>query len=75
MGHFWEKVAPFDPLWGIIHRRAGTAVTLTVYRASAFFGVASVVGWMIWALAVNEFHPQLDWSVGGPQWAPKQGPP
>ena len=48
---------------------------LTVYRASAFFGVASIIGWYIWALFINDFHNALDWSLGGPQWAPRQGPP
>jgi len=25
-------------------------------------------------LAINDFHPHLDWSFGAPHWAPRQGP-
>jgi len=50
-------------------------VMLTVYRASAFFGVASIIGWYVWALFINDFQNSLDWSLGGPDWAPRQGPP
>jgi TRAP-type C4-dicarboxylate transport system permease small subunit len=55
--------------------KASDSVMLTVYRASAFFGVASIIGWYIWALLINDFHAALDWSLGGPQWAPRIGPP
>lgn len=74
-GHFLSEVAPHDPLWPWLIGRTNMAVALTVYRASAFFGVASVVAWFVWALFVNDFHPHLDWSLGGPQWAPRVGPP
>jgi TRAP-type C4-dicarboxylate transport system permease small subunit len=47
---------------------------LTVYRTSAFFGYASIIGWYIWVLAINSYHPHLDWSFGAPHWAPRQGP-
>ena len=26
-------------------------------------------------LLINDFQNALDWSLGGPQWAPRQGPP
>ena len=77
-------------MWGVLHLAAGLSVLttftsevasvpesvmLTVYRASAFFGIASILGWYLWALAVNDLHAALDWSLGGPQWAPRIGPP
>ena len=34
----------------------------------------AVYGWYIWVLAINDFHPHLDWSFGAPHWAPRQGP-
>ena len=37
-----------------------TAVMLTIYRASAFFGVASIIGWYVWALFINDFQNHLD---------------
>ena len=73
--YFDAEVAPKDPLWPILRRKLGRNVSLTVYRASAFFGFVSIVAWMAWALFVNDFEPRLDWSWGGPQWAPRQGPP
>jgi membrane-bound metal-dependent hydrolase YbcI (DUF457 family) len=73
--YFHTNIAPRDHFWTWLGRRASTAVVLTVYRTSAFFGFASIIGWFIWALFVNEFQPHLDWSFGGPQWAPRVGPP
>lgn len=73
--YFEAEVAPKDPLWPWLRRKAGNAVALTLYRASAFFGFVSIVAWMLWALFVNEFHPHLDWHLGAPSWAPRQGPP
>ena len=73
--YFEAEVAPKDPFWPWLRGKAGDAVALTVYRASAFFGFVSIIAWMLWALFVNDFHPHLDWSWGGPQWAPRQGPP
>jgi membrane-bound metal-dependent hydrolase YbcI (DUF457 family) len=73
--HFDREVAPKDPFWPWLRRRAGAAATLTVYRASAFFGFASIIGWLVWSLLVNDFQAALDWSLGGPQWAPRVGPP
>jgi len=73
--HFHRRVAPFDPFWPWLLRKTNQTFCLTIYRASAFFGVASIIGWYTWALFRNEFHPHLDWSLGGPSWAPRQGPP
>lgn len=73
--HFWAEIAPRDAFWPWLHRKTNPIVVLTVYRAAAFFGVASTFGWIIWALFVNDFMPHLDWSIGGPKWAPPQGPP
>ncbi len=73
--HFRDNIFTRDPFWPWLQRKTNEAVCLTVYRASAFFGIASVIGWYIWVLAVNEFHPHLDWSIGAPHWAPRQGPP
>jgi hypothetical protein len=72
--HFREHIFPTDPFWPKLQRRVGATLTITFYRGSAFFGVTSVIGWYIWALAVNRFHPHLDWSPGGPGWAPRVGP-
>ena len=73
--YFESEVAPKDPLWPWLRKKTGTAFALTVYRASAFFGITSIIAWMLWALFVNDFHPHLDWTLGGPSWAPRQGPP
>lgn len=73
--YFEREIAPKDPLWPWLRRKVGNAASLTLYRASAFFGFVSIAAWMIWSLVVNDFHDQLDWSLGGPYWAPRQGPP
>jgi hypothetical protein len=72
--YFREEIAPSDPFWAWMGRYTGESVMLTVYRSSAFFGYASIIGWYIWVLFVNTYHPHLDWSFGGPGWAPRQGP-
>lgn len=73
--HFERVIAPTDPFWPWLRRKAGLTVSLTIYRASAFFGFVSIVAWMLWALFVNDFQNSLDWTLGGPSWAPRQGPP
>ena len=73
--HFHREIVPRDTFWLWLRTRASDSVMLTIYRASAFFGVGSIIGWYIWALLVNDLHAALDWSFGGPQWAPRQGPP
>ena len=73
--HFHREIVPRDTFWLWLRTRASDTVMLTLYRASAFFGVASIAGWYIWALFVNDLHAGLDWSFGGPQWAPRVGPP
>ena len=72
--YFRDELYPSDPFWSWMHRFTGETVMLTVYRTSAFFGYASIIGWYIWVLAINDFHPHLDWSFGAPHWAPRQGP-
>jgi membrane-bound metal-dependent hydrolase YbcI (DUF457 family) len=73
--HFHGEIVPRDSFWLWLRTKVSDPVMLTVYRASAFFGVASILGWYVWALFVNDFHAALDWSIGGPQWAPRVGPP
>jgi membrane-bound metal-dependent hydrolase YbcI (DUF457 family) len=73
--HFYREIVPRDTFWLWLRTKANDTVMLTVYRASAFFGVASILGWYVWALFINDFHNALDWSLGGPQWAPRVGPP
>jgi membrane-bound metal-dependent hydrolase YbcI (DUF457 family) len=73
--HFHREIVPKDTFWLWLRTKASDQVMLTIYRASAFFGVASIIGWYVWALFVNDFHNSLDWTLGGPQWAPRQGPP
>lgn len=73
--HFRREIYPKDRFWPWLNSRANESVMLTVYRASAFFGIASIIGWYVWALTVNEYQAVLDWSLGGPQWAPRVGPP
>ena len=72
--YFRDELYPSDPFWSWMNRFTGETVMLTVYRTSAFFGYASIIGWYIWVLAINDFHPQLDWSFGAPHWAPRQRP-
>jgi hypothetical protein len=72
--YFRDELYPSDPFWSWMNRYTGETVMLTVYRTSAFFGYASIIGWYIWVLAINSFHPHLDWSFGAPHWAPRQGP-
>jgi len=73
--YFESEISPKDPLWPWLRKRVGDAVSLTLYRTSAFFGFVSIIAWMLWALFVNDFQPHLDWNLGGPSWAPRQGPP
>ena len=73
--HFHTEIVPRDTFWLWLRTKASDSVMLTIYRASAFFGVASIIGWYVWALFINDFHAALDWSLGGPQWAPRIGPP
>ncbi len=46
---------------------------LTVYRASAFFGVASIIGWYVWALLVNDFQARRRLGPGGSAVGPAGG--
>ncbi len=73
--YFETKIFPSDPFWPWAKRKVGMVGCLTIYRTSAFFAFTAIIGWTTWALFVNEFHPSFDWSLGGPQWAPKVGPP
>lgn len=73
--YFEREISPKDPLWPWLRRKVGDTVSLTLYRASAFFGFVSIAAWMIWSLFVNDFESSLDWTLGGPSWAPRQGPP
>ena len=73
--YFHREIVPRDTFWVWLRTRASDPVMLTVYRASAFFGVASIIGWYVWALFINDFQNHLDWAIGGPEWAPRQGPP
>jgi membrane-bound metal-dependent hydrolase YbcI (DUF457 family) len=73
--YFEREISPKDPLWPWLQRKIGDTASLTLYRASAFFGFVSIVAWMTWSLFVNDFQDHLDWSLGGPSWAPRQGPP
>lgn len=73
--HFNREIFPHDPFWPWAQRKLGTVGALTVYRASAFFGFVSIVAWTLWALLINKTHASFDWSLGGPQWAPRVGPP
>lgn len=73
--HFHREIVPRDSFWLWMRERTSEAVMLTVYRASAFFGVASILGWYLYALVINDFHAALDWTLGGPSWAPRIGPP
>lgn len=73
--HFFAEIVPRDTFWIALRRRVGDVALLSLYRASAFFGVASVIAWYIWVLLVNDLHAGLDWSLGGPVWAPRVGPP
>lgn len=73
--YFEREIFPSDPFWPWAKRKVGMVGCLTIYRTSAFFGLTALVAWTVWALFVNDFHPSFDWSLGGPQWAPKVGPP
>jgi len=73
--YFLREIYRTDPFWPWAKRRLGIVGALTLYRASAFFGFVSIAAWTFWALFVNDFHPSFDWTLGGPQWAPKVGPP
>lgn len=73
--YFYREIVPRDTFWLWLRTKASDPVMLTLYRASAFFGVASIIGWYVWALLVNDIHAAVDWSLGAPQWAPRVGPP
>ena len=59
--YFHREIVPRDTFWLWLRTKASDTMMLTVYRASAFFGVASIIGWYIWALLINDFHNTLDW--------------
>ena len=73
--YYEERVEPKDTFWPWLQGKTNRTMCLAVYRTSAFFGFASIIGWIIYSLAVNSLHHALDWSWGGPGWAPKIGPP
>jgi hypothetical protein len=75
--YFWKEIVPSDTFWAWLGRKRWGKdwVMLTVYRASAFFGFASIIGWFVWTLVVNDIHNSLSWVWSGPSWAPRQGPP
>ncbi len=73
--YFHREIVPKDVFWPWLGRKTGDTFMLTIYRASAFFGFASIIGWFIWALFVNDFHNVIDWSFAAPHWAPRVGPP
>ncbi len=72
---FVREIYPSDPFWPWARRKLGMAGALAIYRASAFFGFTSIVAWTLWAIFVNDVHNSFDWTLHGPQWAPRQGPP
>ena len=71
--YFHREVVPRDTFWLWLRTKASDDVMLTVYRASAFFGVASIIGWYIWALLHQRLpqHPRLD--AGRPAVGPAPG--
>jgi membrane-bound metal-dependent hydrolase YbcI (DUF457 family) len=73
--YYLERVEPKDRFWPWLQGKTNHTMCLVVYRTSAFFGFASIIGWLVYALVVNELHDALDWSWGGPTWAPRVGPP
>jgi membrane-bound metal-dependent hydrolase YbcI (DUF457 family) len=73
--YYRDRVEPQDPFWPWLQRKTNDTICLAFYRTSAFFGFASIIGWMVYALLVNELHAAFDWSIGGPQWAPRVDPP
>lgn len=40
--YFEREISPKDPLWPWLRRKVGDTVSLTLYRASAFFGFVSI---------------------------------
>ncbi len=68
--YFVERIQDRDPFWPWLRQRTNQTFCLVAYRASAFFGLASIVGWLVWSLFVQDFHASLDWSWGGPGWVP-----
>jgi len=70
--YFDREVITSDPAFIYLRARIGMLPCRTLYHASAFFGVTSVFGWLIWALVWNRWH--VDWHLGGPNWVPQVGP-
>jgi membrane-bound metal-dependent hydrolase YbcI (DUF457 family) len=66
--YFEREVAPSDPAFIWLRARIGAFGCRTLYLTSAFFGLTSILGWLVWALVWQRWN--LDWSMGGPSWVP-----
>lgn len=66
--YFMTEVLHTDPMFIWLRTKIGVLGCRTLYTSSAFFGISSVFGWLIWALVWNHWH--IDWSIGGPFWVP-----
>lgn len=73
--YFHREIVPKDTFWHWLRTKVGDSFMLTIYRAPAFFGFASIIGWFIWSLFINDYQNHLDWTFGGPAWAPEVDPP
>jgi membrane-bound metal-dependent hydrolase YbcI (DUF457 family) len=71
--YFDREVITTDPAFIWLRGKVGMLPCRTLYHCSAFFGVTSVFGWLIWALVWNHWH--VDWGLGGPNWVPRVGGP
>jgi len=67
--YFHEHVIDVDPVFVYLRARVGVLGCRTLYITSAFFGISSVFGWLLWAIVWNHWH--VDTSIGGPFWVPK----
>jgi membrane-bound metal-dependent hydrolase YbcI (DUF457 family) len=71
-GYFDREVITSDPAFIYLRARVGMLPCRMLYHTSAFFGITSVAGWLIWALVWNHWH--VDWHPGGPNWVPNVTP-
>ncbi len=67
--YFNREVITSDPSFIWLHAKFGMLTCRTLYQTSAFFGITSVFGWLIWALVWNHWH--LDIHLDGPNWVPR----
>ena len=74
----WPLVMLVATLLGLLSSALAWQLTRSMGSSPAHWPSLVVLNcsyWYVWALFINDFQNHLDWAIGGPEWAPRQGPP